>query len=49
VATDGTEGGLADPDTMWKHLSDALYHNAYMRDERVISTVCTHLADMRAG
>ncbi|WP_072372999.1 hypothetical protein [Hyphomicrobium sp. NDB2Meth4] len=47
VAADGPEGGLADPDTMWKHLSDALYHNAYMRDERVIETVSNHLADMR--
>ncbi|WP_246274818.1 esterase/lipase family protein [Hyphomicrobium sulfonivorans] len=43
LATDAIEGGLADPDTMWKHLSDALYHNAYMRDERVINTVCDHL------
>ena len=39
--TDGA--GLADPDTMWKHLSDALYHNAYMRDAEVLSTVADHL------
>jgi hypothetical protein len=25
-------------------LSDALYHNAYMRDRRVIATVAEHLA-----
>jgi hypothetical protein len=41
------DGGLADPDAMWKHLSDALYHNAYMRDGRVIDTVCEHLTAMR--
>jgi hypothetical protein len=28
---------------MWKRLSDALYHNAYMRDEGVIGTVVDHL------
>jgi hypothetical protein len=45
VAKDELEGGLADPDTMWKHLSDALYHNAYMRDDDVIAGVADHLAD----
>ncbi len=45
VARDELEGGLADPDTMWKHLSDALYHNAYMRDGDVIAGVADHLAD----
>jgi hypothetical protein len=44
VAADTSDGGLADPDTMWKHLSDALYHNAYMRDAGVIETVSDHLA-----
>lgn len=45
VANDGPEGGIANPDAMWKRLSDALYHNAYMRDEAVIGTVVDHLAD----
>ena len=44
VAAEGPEGGIADPDTMWKRLSDALYHNAYMRDDDVIATVADHLA-----
>lgn len=44
VATDTADGGIGDPDTMWKRLSDALYHNAYMRDERVAATVAEHLA-----
>lgn len=43
VAAEGPEGGIADPDTMWKRLSDALYHNAYMRDDDVIATVADHL------
>jgi hypothetical protein len=52
VAHDTPEGGFADPDAMWKHLSDALYHNAYMRDEVVIAGVADHLTegwDMRLG
>ena len=44
VANDGPEGGIANPDAMWKRLSDALYHNAYMRDESVIETVADHIA-----
>ena len=44
VASDGPEGGIANPDQMWKRLSDALYHNAYMRDDGVISSVADHLA-----
>ena len=44
VAMDEAEGGIGDPDAMWKRLSDALYHNAYMRDERVAATVAEHLA-----
>jgi hypothetical protein len=43
VASDGPEGGIANPDVMWKRLSDALYHNAYMRDDSVIATVADHL------
>lgn len=43
IADDGPDGGLSDPDVMWKRLSDALYHNAYMRDDGVIATVAGHL------
>jgi len=43
VADDGPEGGIANPDVMWKRLSDALYHNAYMRDDGIIATVADHL------
>lgn len=43
VAAEDPEGGIADPDTMWKRLSDALYHNAYMRDDDVISAVADHI------
>jgi hypothetical protein len=43
VCNDGPEGGIANPDAMWKRLSDALYHNAYMRDDAVVSTVADHL------
>jgi hypothetical protein len=44
VANDGPEGGIANPDAMWKRLSDALYHNAYMRDDGVVTAVADHLA-----
>ena len=44
VANEGPDGGIANPDAMWKRLSDALYHNAYMRDEHVIDTVAEHIA-----
>ncbi|ADJ22700.1 hypothetical protein Hden_0883 [Hyphomicrobium denitrificans ATCC 51888] len=45
VAAEGPEGGITDADTMWKRLSDALYHNAYMRDDGVIAVVADHLVD----
>ncbi len=45
VAMDETEAGIGDPDVLWKRLSDALYHNAYMRDARVAATVAEHLAE----
>jgi hypothetical protein len=41
LANDAEEGGFGDPDKIWKLLSDALYHNAYMRDETVIATIAT--------
>jgi hypothetical protein len=45
VASDGPDGGIGDPDLMWKRLSDALYHNAYMRDAQVVARVADHLAE----
>lgn len=47
LASERAEGGFGDPDRMWKLLSDALYHNAYMRDPRVIATVAEHIARCR--
>lgn len=44
VANDAPDGGIGDPDVMWKRLSDALYHNAYMRDEQVVARVADHIA-----
>lgn len=44
VANDTPDGGIGDPDIMWKRLSDALYHNAYMRDEQVVARVADHIA-----
>lgn len=44
VAMDEAEAGIGDPDVMWKRLSDALYHNAYMRDARIAARVAEHLA-----
>lgn len=51
IAADGQEGGIGDPDLMWKRLSDALYHNAYMRDEEIADLVARHLMEHwpRAG
>ena len=48
VAAEGPEGGITDADAMWKRLSDALYHNAYMRDDDVIAAVADHLAEVWA-
>lgn len=44
IAQDGAEVGFGDPDKLWKRLSDALYHNAYMRDEHVIANAANHIA-----
>jgi hypothetical protein len=49
VANDGPEGGIANPDAMWKRLSDALYHNAYMRDDGVVTAVADHLVTVWQG
>ena len=44
VAQEDPNAGLGDPDKLWKHLSDALYHNAYMRDDGVLAHVAAHIA-----
>ena len=44
LQTDTAAEGIGDPDKMWKRLSDALYHNAYMRDAGVIAAVADHIA-----
>ena len=49
LAEEATEGGFGDPDKMWKILSDALYHNAYMRDEGVTRSVAEFLAERLSG
>lgn len=49
VANDGPEGGIANPDVMWKRLSDALYHNAYMRDDGVVTAVADHIVSVWQG
>lgn len=49
LAEEATEGGFGDPDKMWKILSDALYHNAYMRDEGVTRAVAEFLAPRLRG
>lgn len=49
IAQDGAEVGFGDPDKLWKRLSDALYHNAYMRDENVIANAADHIASRWRG
>lgn len=49
LQTDAARDGIGDPDLMWKRLSDALYHNAYMRDAGVIAAVADHLAARLGG
>ncbi|MCB1519513.1 MAG: hypothetical protein KDJ37_02935 [Hyphomicrobiaceae bacterium] len=44
LAGEPSDGSFGDPDKMWKLLSDALYHNAYMRDDGVIGAVAEHIA-----
>lgn len=41
---DATELSFTDPDLLWKRMSDALYHNAYMRDGDIVEVVAGHLA-----
>lgn len=44
LANENADIAFADPDLLWKRLSDSLYHNAYMRDASVIAHVADHLA-----
>ena len=47
VASDSPELVIADPDQLWKTLNDALYHNAYMRDEGLIAEVASALSPQK--
>lgn len=44
VSDEASDMAFGDPDLLWKRLSDALYHNAYMRDDGVVEAVAEHLA-----
>lgn len=44
VAEETTEVTFADPDLILKRMTDALYHNAYMRDGDIVDAVAGHLA-----
>lgn len=45
VAEETTEVAFADPDLIMKRMTDALYHNAYMRDGDIVEAVADHLAE----
>jgi hypothetical protein len=50
VAEDVAEMTFADPDLLMKRMTDALYHNAYMRDGDIVQAVADHLAEnFRSG
>jgi hypothetical protein len=42
---DATELSFTDPDLLWKRMSDALYHNAYMRDGDIVEVIAGHMAE----
>lgn len=44
VAEEVAEMTFADPDLLMKRMTDALYHNAYMRDGDIVEAVADHLA-----
>jgi hypothetical protein len=44
VAEEVAEMTFADPDLLMKRMTDALYHNAYMRDRDIVEAVADHLA-----
>jgi hypothetical protein len=44
VAEEVAEMTFADPDLLMKRMTDALYHNAYMRDGDIVEAVAEHLA-----
>lgn len=44
VAEEVAETTFADPDLLMKRMTDALYHNAYMRDGDIVEAVADHLA-----
>lgn len=44
VAEEAAAVTFTDPDLLWKRMSDALYHNAYMRDGEIVEVAAEHLA-----
>ena len=44
VAEETAEVAFADPDLILKRMTDALYHNAYMRDDDIVEAVAEHMA-----
>lgn len=44
VSEDVPDVSFGDPDLLWKQMSDALYHNAYMRDAGVVDVIAEHFA-----
>jgi len=49
VAEEVAEMTFADPDLLMKRMTDALYHNAYMRDGDIVEAVAEHLAENFRG
>jgi len=45
VSDEVSDMAFGDPDLLWKRLSDALYHNAYMRDGGVVEVAADHFAE----
>jgi hypothetical protein len=45
IAEEVSEVTFADPDLILKRMTDALYHNAYMRDGDIVDEVANHLAE----
>ncbi|MEM1087519.1 MAG: hypothetical protein AAGH90_07300, partial [Pseudomonadota bacterium] len=43
VAAEDASLAIANPETLWTRLNDALYHNAYMKDEEIIAQIADHL------
>jgi hypothetical protein len=49
MSDQSSQVAFGDPDLLWTHLCDALYHNAYMRDADVAQSLADHLAPRLAA